>query len=212
MPQNKRFPLHQGIAVLPFVSPWHHPCSNETMIVNYTANGWEIITQRAHGLLAAQLGWHWKFDYPGGRGLETLVAIADHDDTGVEFGLDQLLTCAGGPVHFAMRGFEPDHCRQLLAQGQAKSRYLALLNGMHLLFLYGKEKGAKAKRFQTEVRRLIAGYRRQLQLSKAEAERVYGLFQWCDALSLLICQHALQPEQRRTEISKGPDGVSYELC
>ncbi|HWB90386.1 MAG TPA: DUF3891 family protein [Puia sp.] len=182
------------------------------MIVNYLPEGWEIITQRAHGLLAAQLGYHWKFDYPGGRCLETLVAIADHDDTGVEFDPKQLLTKAGGPVHFAMQGFKPDHCRQLLIESQAKSRYLALLNTMHLLFLYGKEQGASAKPFLTELRRFAANLRRQVHVSKAEIERTYALFQWCDALSLLICQHSLQPEQRWTEISKGPDGVSYEIC
>lgn len=182
------------------------------MIVNYVPDGWEIITQRAHGLLAAQLAWHWNFDHPGGRCVETLTAIADHDDTGIEFDVKRLLTKAGGPVHFGMRGFEPAHCRQLLVESEAKSRYLALLNTMHLLFLYGGEKGGTAKRFLGELRRKAAGLRRQLRLSKAEVERVYGLFQWCDALSLLICQRALQPEQRWSEISKGPDGVSYELC
>ncbi|HVS97599.1 MAG TPA: DUF3891 family protein [Puia sp.] len=182
------------------------------MIVNYIPQGWEIITQRAHGLLAAQLGWYWKFDYPCGRAAETIVAIADHDDTEVEFDRKHLLTNAGGPFHFAMRGFDADHCRELLLRSQAKSRYLGLLSTMHLLFLYGKEQGRAAKGFSARLRRLAANLRKQLHLSKPEAGRVYALLQWCDALSLLICQHALQPEQRRTEISKGPDGVSYEMC
>ncbi len=30
------------------------------MIVNYTEIGWEIILQRAHGSLAAQIAAHWK--------------------------------------------------------------------------------------------------------------------------------------------------------
>jgi hypothetical protein len=30
------------------------------MIVNYTEAGWEIVTQRAYGLLAAQIAQQWK--------------------------------------------------------------------------------------------------------------------------------------------------------
>jgi hypothetical protein len=66
---------------------------------------------------------------------------------------------------------------------------------LHLLFLYGKEPGASAKRFLADLRRVVARLRKQLQLSKVGTERVYALLQWCDALSLLIFEHALQPER-----------------
>lgn len=43
------------------------------MIVNYTAEGWEIITQRAHGLLAAQIADHWQHHIRTDRWVETFV-------------------------------------------------------------------------------------------------------------------------------------------
>jgi len=185
-----------------------------SMIVNYTVKGWEIITQRAHGLLAAQLAWRWKEKKPAGRWLETILAIADHDDTCIEFEDPDLLTDAGGPVNYSMRAFDAEHCKLLSVASLAKSRYIALLSGMHLLFLYGKEarKNAHARVLLDEQRKLVVSLRRQLGLSAAEVQRTYAFMQWCDALSLLICQNALQPEQRMTEISQGPDKRSYEIC
>jgi len=181
------------------------------MIVNYTPEGWEIITQRAHGLLAAQIASHWKFTYPPNRRLDTILAIAEHDDTGIEFDQQHLLTPAGGPVHYAMRGFDPGHCRQLMLASRAKSRYFTLLNAMHLIFLYGKLKTPDAKAFIRETRQLITRLRRNLGVTADQASTTYALMQWCDALSLMICQHAIQPEHRMTEISKGPRDISYEL-
>jgi hypothetical protein len=182
------------------------------MIVNYTPEGWEIITQRAHGLLAAQIASYWKFTYPPNRRLDTILAIAEHDDTGIEFSQQDLLTPAGGPVHYAMRGFDAGHCRQLMLASRAKSRYFTLLNAMHLTFLYEKDTSDAARTFIREQRQLVSRLRRELGVSAAQANKTYALMQWCDALSLLICQHAVQPEHRMTEISKGPEGISYELC
>lgn len=183
------------------------------MIVNYTESGWEIITQRAHGLLGAQLAWYWKNKYQPDRWVETVLAIAEHDDTGIEFEAENLLTAAGGPVHFAMRSFDPDHCQKLSLSSQAKSRHIALLSAKHLIFLYREEakRNSQARAVVQEQRRLLVRLRKELGITKAEADRMYALMQWCDALSLLICQHALQPEQRLTEISKGPDKKSYQL-
>ena len=148
------------------------------MIVNYTPEGWEIITQRAHGLLAAQIASHWKFTYPPNRRLDTILAIAEHDDTGIEFDQQHLLTPAGGPVHYAMRGFDPGHCRQLMLASRAKSRYFTLLNAMHLIFLYGKLKTPDAKAFIRETRQLITRLRRDLGVTADQASTTYALMQW----------------------------------
>ena len=68
------------------------------MIVNYTEQGWEIITQRAHGLLAVQIAMQWRIKDRPERWVETLIAIADHDDAQTELEDDDLLTPQGGPV------------------------------------------------------------------------------------------------------------------
>ena len=70
------------------------------MIVNYTEQGWEIITQRAHGLLAAQVAMDWRKKDRPERWTETVIAIAEHDDASIELEADDLLTPQGGPVNF----------------------------------------------------------------------------------------------------------------
>jgi hypothetical protein len=35
--------------------------------------------------------------------------------------------------------------------------------------------------------------------------------QWCDRLSLILCQHEVPVDQRALEISKGPDGKRYDI-
>ncbi|MDB4999689.1 MAG: hypothetical protein JWR76_766, partial [Mucilaginibacter sp.] len=61
------------------------------MIVNYTEQGWEIITQRAHGLLAAQVAMQWRKKDRPNRWVETVIAIADHDDAQTELQANDLL-------------------------------------------------------------------------------------------------------------------------
>ena len=45
-----------------------------SMIVNYTDRGWEIISQRAHGLLAAQAAMAWRVKDRPERWTETVLS------------------------------------------------------------------------------------------------------------------------------------------
>lgn len=183
------------------------------MIVNYTKEGWEIITQRAHGILAAQLGMNWKLKERPERWMETLLAIAEHDDAEVELEEDDLLTGQGGPLNFAMKSFDLQHCERLSRFSITKSRYIALLSSMHMEFLYKKEekKNSEAREFLKKQRLLQEEWLRELKLKKEDVEKTYSFLEWCDAFSLLICQKQLQPEKRSIEISQGPDGNQYQL-
>lgn len=184
------------------------------MIVNYTENGWELITQRAHGILAAQVALHWKEKERPKRWMETLLAIAEHDDAMIELEQEQLITETGGPINFTMKHFELEHCLRLSRFTQSKSRYIALLTSMHMDFIYRKDmkQDPAARKFLTEQRTLQARWRKELGIPKKEAEAIYAFMEWCDAFSLLLCQHAVQPESRTMEISSGPDKKKYELC
>jgi hypothetical protein len=183
------------------------------MIVNYTEAGWELITQRAHGILAAQLAQHWNKKGRPQRWMETLLAIAEHDDAMIELEGENLLTEAGGPLNFTMKNFELEHCMRLSRFTQSKSRYIALLTSMHMIFIYRKdmEQDPAAKEFLNEQQKLQTQWRKELNLTKEEAEKTYAFMEWCDAFSLLLCQRAVQPESRAVEISRGPDGEKYEL-
>lgn len=183
------------------------------MIVTYTDRGWEIITQRAHGLLAAQIASHWRKRDRSRRWVETVMAIGEHDDALIELERDDLLTELGGPFNFNMRSFDADHCRRTLDFSISKSRYIALLSAMHIQFVYGKEAkiNIAATRLMNDVNRLVKKLRASLEITQVDAQKEYDLLEWCDALSLLICQHENQPESRAIEISQGPDHKAYKL-
>lgn len=183
------------------------------MIVNYTEGGWQVITQRAHGILAASLAAQWKATERPLRWTETVLAIAEHDDAEVELDGEALLTATGGPLNFDMKKFELEHCRRLAMLSQTKSRYVALLTSLHMEFLYRKDADdlPEAKAFLKEQKTLQAGWQKELGMTEEETLRCYNLLEWADACSLLLCQSALQPEKRKLEISTGPDGQMYYL-
>lgn len=183
------------------------------MIVNYKQEGWEIITQRTHGLLAAQLGMFWKFKDVPRRWFETLVAIAEHDDAEIELDGENLLTEQGGPLNFSMKKFELEHCEKLSMFCITKSRYIALLASIHMEFLHKREAetNEQAKKFLEGQRVLQEKWLNDLGLNREEVYKTYSFLEWCDAFSLLLCQQQIQPEQRSIEISEGPDEQVYEL-
>jgi len=183
------------------------------MIANYTEQGWEIVTQRAHGLLAAEIAAHWRYNIRSERWVETLLAVAEHDDAQVELERDNILTAQGGPVDFKMKVFEKRHCTQTMDFALSKSRYIALLCSMHLEFVYEKDclDNPEAAKFLARQKTLRKEWRKGLKITLADAKRDYRLLEWCDALSLLICQNESQPQARSVEISNGPDNEVYRL-
>ncbi|MBB5395838.1 DUF3891 family protein [Mucilaginibacter sp. AK015] len=183
------------------------------MIANYTEHGWEIITQRAHGVLAAQIAMQWRKNDRPNRWTETLIAIADHDDAQTELEADDLLTPQGGPVDFSMKKFKQEHCTRLHHFSISKSRYIALLTSMHMVFLHKSEalSNPQVKRFLAGQKQLQKQWMKELGITQKEAGEAYGLLEWCDALSLLLAQHQVPPENRVVEVSPGPDNKQYKL-
>lgn len=183
------------------------------MIVTYKEEGWHIITQRAHGIVAAQLAMAWRRKDRPQRWTETVLAIAEHDDAEVELDGENVLTPTGGPLNFDMKTFDLAHCRKLFMLTQTKSRLIALLTSLHMVFLYGKEAAGnkEAGTFLEEQKLLQGGWAKELKMEKEEYLRLYDLLEWCDACSLLICGEKQQPEKRKMEISTGPDKKMYHL-
>ncbi|WP_026632893.1 DUF3891 family protein [Dyadobacter alkalitolerans] len=182
------------------------------MIVNYQENGWQIISQRAHGLLSGQICFHWKQDLRPERWLETIIATTEHDDAFNEFLNDNmLLNENGGPVNFKMRKFDEDKCEELLQLAMSKSRYIALLTSQHLQFLYEKETDKKIAAYCAKLKKYDRKWLKEAQLDEKEIKTAYAILEWCDAFSLLLCQNLVPPEGRKIEISAGPDQQNYEL-
>jgi hypothetical protein len=182
------------------------------MIVNYQEDGWQIISQRAHGLLAGQICFHWKQDFRPERWLETVIATTEHDDAFNEFFNDNvLLNENGGPINFKMRTFEEDKCEELLQLALSKSRYIALLTSRHIQFLYQKETNPQVVRYCEKLKTWDRKWLKEAQVTAKEISSSYAILEWCDAFSLLLCQNLVPPEGRKIEISKGPDNQHYEL-
>src|SRR5690606_434770 len=88
---------------------------------------------------AAQFAMQWNWKQPPARWTEVVLAVAEHDDGEVEFNSGDLLTSAGGPVNFSMKKFDAGRCTKLARIALSRSRYVALLTSMHMVFLYEDE-------------------------------------------------------------------------
>ncbi len=183
------------------------------MIVTYKKDGWYVVTQRSHGILAAQMAANWRVKDRPERWTETLLAIAEHDDAEVELDGENLLTPTGGPINFDMKVFDLAHYEKLSMLTLTKNRYIALLISLHIEFLNrpSAEKNEACKSFLKKQAGLREKWCKDLQITKTEASRIYDLMEWCDACSLLLCQWRLPPENRKLEISRGPDKKKYYL-
>jgi hypothetical protein len=183
------------------------------MIVNVKRNGWEIIHQRAHGLLAMQLASHWRPDQRAIRWIETLLAIAEHDDSQEDWQGTNHLNDNGTPMNFDMKKFSLTQARRVTAMSEQKSRWIALLISRHMSFLYEPMRGDNREldAFLDEQKQRQQRFSRELKVKAAEVQYAYDLMQWCDQFSLILCLDDLPAGQRALEISKGPDGRRYEV-
>ncbi|HEV7347275.1 DUF3891 family protein [Telluribacter sp.] len=183
------------------------------MIVKTVPEGWEVIYQRAHGLLAAQLANEWKVAQRPTYWTQTLIAIAEHDDGMAESQSAENLTEAGAPKHFQLLKYSASQYRNVMEIAASKSRWNALMISMHLTFLYGgmKNDEEELKKLVEEQQLFQKQVLKELDITKRGAEQAYKFVEWCDALSLLLCMDKVQPSQRKMDISTGPDGTMYQL-
>lgn len=184
------------------------------MIVNPTADGWQIIYQQAHALLAAQLAWHWPAFGPADRWAGLLAAIAQHDDEQQSWRGHCGLTPAGAPADFTLKAFSLEQATGVMQAARFQGQWRSLLTSLHLSFLYTplRDQHPALPAFLDEQQANQKKWYRALKVKKAEARQAYDLMQWCDRLSLILCRHELPDLGRSLEISRGPDGRSYTVC
>lgn len=182
------------------------------MIVNQDEHGWEIIYHRAHALLAAQLGGHWNQKDSPTRLIETVAAISHHDDLEREWE-EQNLTPVGTPLDFTFEKTDLQKLRKHTIDARYRGRWVAMLISMHASFLIEGMRGESPQvdSFLDEQFQMQEQYKHSLQVTKEEAEQAYAFFQWCDRLSLILCQRQVPVGERALEIAKGPNGQRYDL-
>ncbi|UOQ72967.1 DUF3891 family protein [Hymenobacter cellulosilyticus] len=184
------------------------------MIVNLTPDGWQIIYQQAHALLAAQLAWQWQPFGPTDRWVGLLAAIAQHDDEQEHWDGHYGLTPAGAPANFTMKEFSLPQATGVMRAARFQGQWRSLLTSMHMSFLYESLRGQQPEtdQFLDEQKACQQRWRRALHITKAEAQQAYDLMQWCDRLSLILCRQELPEMGRHLEISTGPDGQRHEVA
>jgi hypothetical protein len=183
------------------------------MIVSSHQQGWKIITQRSHGLLSAMIAYQYDIDLPVEIMMPTLLAIAEHDDGVNETKAPQNLTEAGAPRSFIVADgntkTDLTPMLSLMEIGTSKSQLNGLLTSLHIKFIYDGDKRKTDKGlddFLKDQEKYRATVLKNINIHKKYADRLYRYLEWCDAFSLLICLEKIQPEGRKMEISKSPDG------
>ncbi|WP_375504978.1 DUF3891 family protein [uncultured Nostoc sp.] len=187
------------------------------MIVNATPNGWEVIYHRAHALLAAQLAGQWRRKDAPVRLYETVAAISHHDDLEKEWEED-ILTEAGAPMDFTLTTKKDveigiKKLADLAKNARYRGRWVALLISMHISRLNESSRGQfpELDNLLDEQLQNQQRWRKELGIEKEEVDAAYAFMQWCDRLSLILCQQELPEDERFLEISKGPEGQRYDI-
>ncbi|MEC4817275.1 MAG: DUF3891 family protein [Scytonema sp. PMC 1069.18] len=183
------------------------------MIANLDEKGWEVIYHRAHALLAAQIAGHWHPNKRPMRWLETIAAISHHDDLEKEWE-GNYLTEAGAPLDFTLyKNTDLKNLQGLTQNARYRGRWVAMLISMHTSFLHQGRRGESPEldNFLDEQLQNQKQWREELNLSKEEVEEAYAFFQWCDRLSLILCNRVLPAGERFLEIATLPDGTRYDV-
>lgn len=183
------------------------------MIVKSTQEGWQVIYHRAHALLASQMAGQWRRKNAPARLYETMAAISHHDDLEKEWE-ENNLTKAGAPRDFTLD--EETDLDKLIRHAQNalyRGRWVALLISMHISRLTESKRGESDQmdKFLDEQLENQEKWRKELGITKEDVDAAYDFMQWCDRLSLILCQGELPADERALEISKGSDGKRYDI-
>lgn len=188
------------------------------MIVTNTETGWEIIFQPSHGLLAGQIADQLNEGFQTRFWFAARAAIAQHDDEQPDFSANNRihLTKLGAPKDFTLVVMTAEERfrknQRVIEQSYRKSRWMGLLESMHMEFLYKDEKVSKdladlLKQERSHRRKVM----RQLGIDKTDLKHAYQTLRWCDRCSLILCQNRLPAMQRRLEIITTSDQIRYEV-
>jgi len=184
------------------------------MIVLDKKDHFRIVYQRAHGMLAAKIAEKIEpaLRPPQRLWLETLVAMADHDDGRRDWQENFHLNEANFPKDFTEFGFDYEQAVRVVNTAECKSSFVCLLVSRHLVELYHVLEDEQAKQLveqeQERQKRLLG----DLHLGKEEMESYYRLLKWCDELSLRICKEEYPDNDTGDFLEKLPTGKPSYLA
>ncbi len=185
------------------------------MIVKHTKQGWEIVYQYAHGLLAGQIANQLRHDLRPQLWVETLTAIVEHDDNQLDFDEKNYLTNIGTPLHFTEDESDAsktlEQAKRVVETASHKSGWIALLISMHADFLYSElaKSDADFKVFLDGQHELRKELRKRYKINESQAKEYYRLLLFCDRCSLILCQEQVPSAGRSLEINQTIENKTY---
>ena len=176
------------------------------MIVNQSEQGWAVIFQRAHAIMAAQIAMHWQVGTRPQPWTEIVAAIADHDDGQRDWRGKNHLTDAGAPMNFMLKPPDVTQARKVVANARYRSRWTALLTSMHTTTLYESWRGTDKEldQFLNEQEDYQRQLARNLGVPIDQARDTYKLMYFCDALSLILCKDQIPPDGLQLDVAQLP--------
>ena len=187
------------------------------MIVIHLNEGWKVISQYTHGLLAGKLAVRLKPELKPKYWIDTLTGIIEHDDQQLDFDEEDYLTEIGTPQDFAMGAQSKkeslEHAERVYANSIQKSQMIALMVGRHLENLYSDlAKDLKGMReFLNNVKKRRKNQRSLYGISKSDEDAAYAVLLFCDRLSLILCRDQVPEVGREVEINSTIDDQTYYL-
>jgi Protein of unknown function (DUF3891) len=188
------------------------------MIVTLTKQGWDIIHQQSHALLAMKLAYHWRKEDRSEHWVEVLAAITQHDHFQHGGDGDVSLTDVGAPKGFTVGSSEStidslEQPQTALNEAKQQSRYVGLLLSHHITKLYEPKRGASAEldAFLDEQHEKQRAWRKKLKITKKAVAHDYAVVLWCDRCSLILCQGEVPSDKRRLEVEPLPRGETSYL-
>lgn len=163
------------------------------MICNRREDGWELVYQNAHGLVAMELLRPWRSAERPARWGDVLYATAQHDNGWQEWEPGDHLTALGTPRHFE-ETTPTDTVRQSeMALGRVRhaSLFAGLLLMEHFKTLYVDMEDAGVQAMLTRQRAEAAKARRVLGVRVADVATHYEFLRFADTFSLTLCLRRL---------------------
>ncbi|UXP33020.1 DUF3891 family protein [Reichenbachiella agarivorans] len=172
------------------------------MIVRNLNQGYEIIFQRNHALLAGELARHLKEAFRPPRWIETLSAILEHDDGQTDWSEAEWITTDGHPKDYSERGFDLTQARKITQESAYKSTWIQLLVSMHTTSLCesSEYQTDNMRQFIKEQRAIQKKLRKLHSLRENEVVGYYRFLRWCDECSLILCKGELEDGEKRSLI------------
>lgn len=178
------------------------------MIVKNTSRGWEVVTQTAHAFLASQIADKLSEKFKNEYWLETLLAVYNHETLETDFNSGLVINDKGMPLDFReSKETETQVLKKIKIMMQTIVYRSSIVNALitrHLNFLHPNIFKSNKLNYMDVIDDVCTRF----NIDKAIFEKMYGVLQFTDRLSLIICFDELPETNRKIEINDSLNGNS----